>query len=79
MNNFFTWLIQSSSDPDKVALTVKGALLGLIPLVIMAARVLNFNFLPQDLEQLAIGVSGFCSIALTVVGLVRKIYLTLKK
>jgi hypothetical protein len=79
MNNFILWLFSSSADPNKIALTVKGFLLGIIPLVIMGLRVFNITPLPQDLESVAIDVSGLVAIVLTGVGLVRKIYLTFKK
>ena len=80
MIKILQWFILSSADPNKFALTVKGLLVAIIP---AALYVLNkhfgFDFFPQDMEQLAIDISGIVAAGLTIVGLVRKIYLTFKK
>ena len=37
IKNFLTWLVVSSKDPRKVSLTVRAALLAIVPTVISAA------------------------------------------
>lgn len=40
MTNFLSWLISSSADPNKVGLTVKGLLIGVVPFLTWASPVL---------------------------------------
>lgn len=77
--NFIIWLLQSSANPDKVALTVKGILSSLVPLIIIALKLFGIEILPENLNEIVIQVSSLVSILLTAVGIVRKIYLTYKQ
>ena len=78
MTKLMGWLIQSSADPDKVALTVKGILTGFIPLIFMVLQIVGHPLPNATLDDLIVKVSAVVSVVLTLVGLVRKIYLTFK-
>lgn len=85
------WLIWSSKDPAKVSLTVRGALLALVPTVIgiiSAACGFGITCLAVDaagLNQIIEWIAAGVQIILTIVasfwvlwGLARKIYITVK-
>ena len=74
----FQWLIQSSANPDKLAMTVRGLLLGLIPVALIVAKTLGLDLAPQDLEDLVVMVTAILSGVVTLFGLVRKVYFWFK-
>lgn len=64
----------SSANPEKLALTWKGALIGLIPLVIAIAAALGVNIAEADLTQGVEAITSIVAGATVVFGLARKIY-----
>jgi uncharacterized membrane protein len=74
-------LIQSSQDPTKVSLTVRGALLGLVPMFLFVSQHFGFQgvdetLLVEVIELITNIVSAALAIISTVVmlwGLVRKV------
>lgn len=79
MQKFVQWLIQSSANPEEKALTVKGILMGFIPLFVMLLRIGNIEIAPQKIEEAIIIISAIVSGLVTLVGLVRKLWLTFRK
>lgn len=78
----WNWLVISSEDPQKVALTAKGILTGVIPLILLISG--NFGFshaLTQDTAGIAVNTIGdiitsglgVVSLAMTIYGLFRKL------
>jgi uncharacterized membrane protein len=78
MKKFIKWLVISSADPSKVSLTVRGALLSIIPTVILIAQMLHMEWSLEQLTQLVEGITAIIATALTLFGLIRKLVLTLK-
>lgn len=79
------WVLISSKDPTKVSLTVKGALLSIVPIFIALS---NLTSLKLESEQLTLiveivaqfiqAIFGAVSLIVTAYGLVRKIIASLK-
>lgn len=76
-SKLINWLVISSANPDKVALTVKGALIGAIPVLILVASAFHWNWTTDQITQIIEGITAFVSGFLVLVGLVRKIFLTI--
>lgn len=75
-------LLGSSVDPNKLALTVKGILVALVPLIILIANSqglsLDEGTVNQTIEAIVLGISNiFAAVGtvMTIVGLVRKAYI----
>ena len=71
----WNWLVKSSADPTKLAVTVKGG----VPLIVSVALLLGVE-LPQDslaeaLTSLVMATSGI----ITAAGLIRKVVLSVRK
>lgn len=63
---------QSSTGSGDLALTIKGLLVSLIPLVLVVVRYYNINLDQNDLMQGAQAITGVVACGLVIVGLVRK-------
>lgn len=66
-------IIGSSQDPEKIALTIRGAVLTLIPIIIMVAGGLNVTLNPEDLIAFVNTLFGIVTLGITLYGLGRKI------
>jgi len=71
-------LLGSSQDVNSVALTVKGILLTLIPLIVMLTAGLNITLNPDDLIAFVNTLFGIFTLGITLYGLGRKIWKALK-
>lgn len=83
ITNAWNWLVKSSVDPEKTALTVKGFLTAVIPYLVIISGVLNHptdaNNLTLAVDQVSNFVLGSLTVAGSVIGawgLFRKIVLT---
>lgn len=73
-------VLQSSHDPDKLSLTVKGLLLGFVPFVMFVARTygvegIDANYVTAVIDQIGIIVQQLTALISTVLvlwGLLRK-------
>lgn len=84
MNNIralWNWLVKSSANPDKWALTVKGA----VPTIVIILGYLGITGQGLDTSQLgtsageiAAQIATVITSVVTLVGLVRKLFLTFK-
>lgn len=74
------WLIASSANPEKVALTVKGVLVGVLPVILILAPIFGIpvDNLSGVVEATVVAVQAFLtalSSVMVLYGLLRKIYL----
>lgn len=76
----------SSVDPQKLSLTVKGILVGLIPFIIIIAKGFNVDLNNDELMSvidgivsLIVNIGAIVSVAVTVYGGIRKIINKFKK
>jgi Na+-translocating ferredoxin:NAD+ oxidoreductase RnfA subunit len=74
-------IFMSSANPQEVALTVKGLLLGIIPLLTVALPALGISFNVGEYQQFAdllveavSAFMGFASVVMVIWGLGRKAY-----
>jgi len=72
-------VLRSSVDPQKMSLTIKGILLGLVPLAILITARLGYNLVENDLLLLIDSSIALLSAFFVVCGLIRKIVVKLKK
>ena len=70
MNN--QWF-QSSSGTGDLALTLKGLLVALIPLFIIAAKFYNVELMYDEVLSVVEGVVGAISATMVAIGLLRKL------
>lgn len=83
ISNFFHWLLVSSEDPTKLALTVKGGLGFVVTVVVALSPLFHLNIGSDQLNAIAdalvqvvtIGASLISAVAF-VVGLIRKLKIT---
>lgn len=84
MKELIHWLITSSANPEKVGLTVKGLLLGVVPVISMVAPVLCalvkvcidlalVNPFIDGVVGLVVAGCGVISAVMVILGLIRKV------
>lgn len=79
------WLVKSSADPERISLAVKGFLGGLVTVLTIVFGLAHIQVGSQDLSSIVDAIvsvvqaaAGFVSAIVLVVGLVRKVWLTIK-
>jgi glucose-6-phosphate-specific signal transduction histidine kinase len=80
----YNWIIKSSVDPGKLSLTIRGILSGIVFLAVSfgadsAYNSLDLNVVAHDIAIIISQLGMMFSSIITIFGLVRKIYLTIKK
>lgn len=68
LKSFISWLVVSSQDPKKVALTVQGFLMILVPFVVQFSGLLNLVVDEQNAKAFVDAVSILVQTSLTFVG-----------
>lgn len=81
MNSFVEWLVKSSKDPAKTALTLKGILVTFLPLVVVALKffgleIVDPNALAGQIESFLVLFFGAVGSVMALIGLARKIALS---
>lgn len=83
LDKAFSWLLASSADPTAVSLTVKGVLVGVVPFLMAALGFAHVDFGVDQANQIVNAIVTITqslltvvAAAMTVVGLVRKVYLS---
>jgi hypothetical protein len=71
---FWNWLVTSSSDPTQVALTVKGIITAIVPVLAVFIHAPNLSTLPDDIYSAVVAVFAVFSAAITAYGLIRKLF-----
>ena len=66
-------LLSSSQDNQKLSLTIKGILVALVPLAVIGAKALGWDFAEADLMQLVEAGGAMVAAAMTIYGLLRKL------
>lgn len=81
----WNWLVVSSANPEKLALTVRGFLVGIIPLALYLAPLAgiqldagNLSGIVELIKQLVEVGLGLIAGIITLYGLIRKIVLSVK-
>lgn len=72
-------LFGSSANPEKLAMTWKGIILSLLPIIIMFAQRANVDVTETQLVELVEAVSAAISSLMIVFGLLRKLYYKVKE
>lgn len=82
MKNFIKKITRSSANPENLAMTVQGILVGLIPIIIAVGPFVGFDIstveLNEFIESIGRAINGILtagSLVLVTVGLARKIYI----
>ncbi len=68
-----------SSTGEGLSLTIKGALIALLPAILMIARLFGIEIMKADLVLLVDLLSKFVAGAVIAVGLIRKIYYAIER
>lgn len=66
-------ILGSSVDPSSLALTVKGVLLGLVPLAVIIFTNVGIDVTSGELTEIINAVVAVLAAGMTVMGLIRKI------
>lgn len=74
MNNFLQNFAKSSANPEALSLTIKGAIIGILPMYLLVGQILNIPLAETDLANFAQIAGALVFSALTLVGLIRKLY-----
>ena len=75
MNKWFL----SSDGSGNLSLTIKSLLLGIVPVVVVIARMHGFEIVENDLVQILENVFAFATLVGVTYGLCRKVYFAFKK
>lgn len=71
IKKLFELLLQSSQDPAKLSLTVRGILVTLVPVILITAQYFGLGMLQEnDVIAIIEGITTIIAAALTLVGLV---------
>jgi len=81
-----TWL-QSSADQEKLALTIRGLLTSIIPVILLISNVRGWHITQSQLDvtidavlQVIAAIGGLVGAVMTLAGIIRKIhYASLQK
>lgn len=83
MKKIWDWLVTSSADPSKLALTVKGFLGMAATFLVFVSPILHLHLGDEQVTavsdlvvQIVVVLAGIVSAIATLLGLARKIYLT---
>jgi hypothetical protein len=78
--DIYNWLMKSSANPEKLSLTIKGILSTIVFVAVSfgANYTLNIDALSYDIANVISQIGIVISSLITIYGLIRKIYLTIK-
>jgi len=79
MNKLINWIIYSSENPENFSLTIKGALLTVLPVVVMLINQLGFSLDGANAEAFVLSIVTICTTMITLFGLIRKLVNTFKQ
>lgn len=84
LNSIGKWLVRSSADPARLSLTIKGVLVGFVPVIMAVAGLANIDIGSDRVSAIIDGVASLVQVALALVamvmtayGIVRKLYNTI--
>lgn len=80
-----SWIIDSSSNPTEVSLTIKGLLLGIVPTLMVVVGFTHLNVGVTDINNIINAITATVQSALalaaaimTIVGVTRKVWVSIK-
>lgn len=73
MKRFLTWLVYSSVNPEELGLTTKGALMGILPVLLFFGQQLHLHWTQTSLVETIQAISSMVSAFFMIVGLTRKL------
>jgi len=76
LSGFWKWIVVSSADSNSVALTAKGYMTSIVPVLLFFFHNPNLSSLPDDVYSLVVAAFAAYSAIAVVYGLGRKIYLS---
>ena len=79
MQKLIKWLVQSSVDPSKVSMTVRGALIGIVPVLLFFAGQFHLGWTEANVVDLIETITLIVSSFFIIVGMIRKIVLLFTK
>ena len=71
-------LIQSSANENKLALTIKGVLTGLVPILVIVASTMGLNIGSEEISEVIAQITAIIAGAMTLYGMGRKLYYLIK-
>ena len=71
-------LLKSSANADKLSLTVKGILMGLVPIIILVLGVIGIKIGTEELTGLITQITAIVAGAVALYGMLRKFYFAIK-
>src|SRR5436305_1423909 len=75
IENIVAWIVVSSADPTEISLTVRGALVGIIPTLMAVAGIAHINLGDGSiLTTLVDGIASTVQLALTLVATAMTVY-----
>lgn len=84
-NTIVRWIVLSSENPTEASLTIKGFLLGVLPVLMAVAGIAHFNVGQDQLSAIFDTVAAIVQVALSIVaavmtgwGLLRKLWNTIQ-
>lgn len=72
-------ILQSSANPKELSMTIKGAVIGFVPIVIALFQLLGIGVSEELLIDIIQAIGVFVSSFIMLFGLLRKAYYTIKK
>ena len=86
MNKFIDWFVNSSKDPTRLATTMKGLILGALPIILIVSKMLGLEIgeidvglVAEAIESIIIYVFGTVSAIIFIYGFFRKIVISLRR
>ena len=71
-------LIQSSANENRLALTIKGVLTGLVPILVIVASTMGLNIGSEEISEVIAQITAIIAGAMTLYGMGRKLYYLIK-
>lgn len=78
LKGFKDWIIYSSNNSDKLSLTIRGVLVGLIPVVGYVFHGFDFSPVIENIITFVKALLSLVSISMVVYGGIRKLWTTYK-
>ena len=71
-------LISSSVNENKLALTIKGVLMGLVPILVIVLSTLGLNIGSEEISEVITQITAIIAGAVALYGMGRKLYFLVK-
>ena len=75
---FWSWLVKSSENPEKMAMTAKGIIISFVPVLIALLKTMNVDLTATEVGYWVNYITTSFGLALLAIGMGRKLYNTFK-